>query len=253
MFLSTATNIKCPLPNCQGEYPTSYRQLHYLPSWKKAQNMTLEGHLSLCSSEGSRSRLQPDVKVVEMTGREHRKYLAHFANSRQTLPDLPAITPEGQAELERPLRRVAIAETHDMRKTLRKQVDNMQTCKIHWGYANKHILGDEHGHHDHCPAKSHQPADCHSCPEGKTNCHARSWKSLHCHMTFEIRHTFEQINGRSAYSRTPVKSSLWYSTQPNRTYSTAGIISLLTHTCNSVALNIFLHPQLTLDHQSSCH
>ena len=34
---------------------------------------------------------------------------------------------------------------------------------------------------------------------------------------------------------------------------TAGIISLLTHTCNSVALNIFLHPQLTLGHQSSCH
>ena len=34
---------------------------------------------------------------------------------------------------------------------------------------------------------------------------------------------------------------------------TAGIISLPTHTCTSVALNIFLHPQLTLDHQSSCH
>ena len=32
---------------------------------------------------------------------------------------------------------------------------------------------------------------------------------------------------------------------------TAGIISLLTHTCNSVALSIFLHPQLTVGHQSS--
>ena len=39
----------------------------------------------------------------------------------------------------------------------------------------------------------------------------------------------------------------------NLLHDTAGIISLLTHTCNSVALNIFLHPQLTLGHQSSCH
>ena len=34
---------------------------------------------------------------------------------------------------------------------------------------------------------------------------------------------------------------------------TAGVISLLTHTCISVGLHIVVHPQLTHAHQSSYH
>ena len=34
---------------------------------------------------------------------------------------------------------------------------------------------------------------------------------------------------------------------------TAGIISLLTHVCISVALNIVVHPKLTYEHESACH
>ena len=34
----------------------------------------------------------------------------------------------------------------------------------------------------------------------------------------------------------------------NRVISTAGIISLLTHICISVALNIIVHPKLTHEH-----
>ena len=34
---------------------------------------------------------------------------------------------------------------------------------------------------------------------------------------------------------------------------TAGIISLLTHVCISVAMNIVVHPKLTYEHESACH
>ena len=34
---------------------------------------------------------------------------------------------------------------------------------------------------------------------------------------------------------------------------TAGIISLLTHICICVVLNILVHAQLTYGHQSRCH
>ena len=34
---------------------------------------------------------------------------------------------------------------------------------------------------------------------------------------------------------------------------TAGIISLLTHVCVSVALNIVVRPKLTYEHESACH
>ena len=35
--------------------------------------------------------------------------------------------------------------------------------------------------------------------------------------------------------------------------NTAGIISLLTHICICVVLNILVHAQLTYGHQSPCH
>ena len=38
-----------------------------------------------------------------------------------------------------------------------------------------------------------------------------------------------------------------------RVWCTAGIISLLTHICICVVLNILVHAQLTYGHQSPCH
>ena len=38
-----------------------------------------------------------------------------------------------------------------------------------------------------------------------------------------------------------------------RQHCTAGIISLLTHICICVVLNILVHAQLTYGHQSPCH
>jgi len=40
---------------------------------------------------------------------------------------------------------------------------------------------------------------------------------------------------------------------PEGTAFTAGVISLLTHICISVALNIVVHPKLTYEHQSPYH